>query len=58
MVGFFSKFGGSTVDNPNDPKAKWWEAKSAPQQEPALLSKVQTPFAPLWGDYHADVRPK
>lgn len=58
VVGFFSKLGGSSMDNPNDPKAKWWESKAAPQQEPALLSKVQTPFAPLWGDYHADVKPK
>jgi len=58
VVGFFSKFGGATIDNPSDPKGKWWESKAAPQQEPALLSKIQTPFAPLWGDYHADVRPK
>ncbi len=57
-VGFFSKLGGSSFNSPNDPKAKWWESKTAPQQEPALLAKVQTPFAPLWGDYHADVKPK
>lgn len=58
VVGFFSKFNGGTNENPNDPKAKWWEIKGAPTQEPALLSKPQTPFAPLWGDYHADVKAK
>lgn len=58
VVGFFSKIGGSSVDNPNDPKGKWWEMKTAPQQEPALLAKPNTPFAPLWGDFHADVKAK
>ncbi len=58
VVGFFSKAGGATVDNPSDPKGKWWEMKTAPAQEPALLSKPQTPFAPLWGDFHADVKAK
>lgn len=56
VVGFFSKMGGSSYDNPADPKGKWWENKAAPQQEPALLSKPNTPFAPLWGDFHADVK--
>jgi hypothetical protein len=58
VVGFFSKFGGSTVTDPSDPKGKWWESKLAPKQEPGLLSKPQTPFAPLWGDFHADVKAK
>lgn len=58
VVGFFSKVGGSTVENPSDPKGKWWESKTAPTPEPALLSKPQTPFSPLWGDYHADVKAK
>lgn len=57
IVGFFSKFGGSSSDNPNDPKAKWWASDKAPTAEPALLAKPATPFAPLWGDYHADVQP-
>ena len=58
-VGFFSKFGGSSIDNPSDPKAKWWEAKAAPPQEQGgLFSKPQTPFSPLWGDFHADVKAK
>jgi len=58
VVGFFSKFGGSTVTDPSDPKGKWWEQKTAPAQDPALLSKPQSPFAPLWGDYYADVKAK
>lgn len=58
VVGFFSKAGGTTVDNPKDPKGRWWELKTAPPQEAVLLSKPQTPFAPLWADYHADVKAK
>lgn len=58
LVGFFSKFGGSSMTSPNANNAKWWELPSAPAQEPGLLSKNQSPFAPLWGDYHADVKPK
>jgi hypothetical protein len=58
IVGFYSQLGATKMNNPNDAKAKWWEAKSAPQMEPALLSKPQTPFAPLWGDFHADVKAK
>ena len=58
VVGFFSKAGGASIDNPGAPNAKWWEGKTAPPQEPGLLSKPQSPFGPLWGDYHADVKPK
>ncbi len=53
MVGFLSSKGKS----PNDAGAKWWTADNAPPQVPGLLlNKSQTPFAPLWGDYHADVQ--
>ena len=58
VVGFFSKLGGSSMTSPTAPNAKWWELPKAPPQEPGLLSKNQTPFAPLWGDFHADVKPK
>lgn len=58
VVGFFSKAGGKSIDNPADPAGKWWELKTAPPQEPILLSKPQSPFGPLWGDYHADVKAK
>jgi hypothetical protein len=45
-VGFLSKDG-----------KKWWESPSAPTTEPAVLkNKMETPFAPLWGDYHAEVQ--
>lgn len=58
-VGFFSKFGGKTVDDPDEKAGgRWWEIKTAPPQEPALLSKPQSPFGPLWGDYHSDVKAK
>jgi hypothetical protein len=45
-VGFLSKDG-----------KKWWESPSAPPTEPGVLkNKMETPFAPLWGDYHAEVQ--
>lgn len=45
-VGFLSKDG-----------KKWWESPSAPATEPAVLkNKMETPFAPLWGDFHAEVQ--
>ena len=47
-----------SLQNPNENGAKWWSASTAPPQEPALLSKPQSPFGPLWGDFHADVKPK
>jgi hypothetical protein len=53
VVGFLSSRGKS----PTDAGAKWWESDKAPAQAPGLmLSKSQTPFAPLWGDYHCDVQ--
>ena len=58
LVGFLSKLGGSSMNSPTAPNAKWWELPKAPPQEPGLLSKNQTPFAPLWGDFHADVKAK
>jgi hypothetical protein len=53
VVGFLSSRGKS----PTDAGAKWWESDKAPAQAPGmLLNKMQTPFAPLWGDYHCDVQ--
>jgi hypothetical protein len=47
-------FGSSNNKGPADGGA-WWKAPSAPAQAPGLLmTKNQTPFAPLWGDYHLD----
>jgi hypothetical protein len=57
-VGFYSKGPKGVSKNPNENGAKWWSASTAPPQEPALLSKPQSPFGPLWGDFHADVKPK
>lgn len=57
-VGFYSKGPKGISKNPNEKDGKWWSAPSAPPQEPALLSKLKTPFAPLWGDYHADEKLK
>jgi hypothetical protein len=37
---------------------EWWTNASLPPQEPALLDKSKTPFAPLWADYHLEVRSK
>jgi len=40
-------------------KQPWWEnTESFAMLQGMLLSKVQTPFAPLWGDYDVPVRPK
>jgi hypothetical protein len=53
VVGFLSSRGKS----PSDAGAEWWKSDKAPAQAPGLmLNKQQTPFAPLWGDYHADVQ--
>lgn len=54
-VGFLSKGPNGVKKSPNEAGAKWWESASAPPQEPDLKNKAQTPFAPLWGDYHLDV---
>lgn len=37
---------------------EWWKKTGLPAQEAALLAKPNTPFAPLWADYHLDVRSK
>lgn len=37
---------------------EWWTNASLPPQEAALLDKSRTPFAPLWADYHLEVRSK
>lgn len=55
VVGFFSKAGSATSTNPSD--KKWYELPTAPpKEEGGLLNKVQSPFAPLWADYYADVK--
>jgi hypothetical protein len=58
VVGFYSKGPRGVSKNPNDKEGKWWTAPSAPPQEAGLLSKPQSPFGPLWGDFHADVKAK
>jgi hypothetical protein len=53
LVGFHSSRGKS----PTQAGAEWWKVNNAPPQVPGLLrNKTQTPFAPLWGDYHAEVQ--
>jgi hypothetical protein len=37
---------------------EWWTNNALPPQEAALLDKTKTPFAPLWFDYHLEVRPR
>ncbi|MFN0128762.1 MAG: Amuc_1102 family pilus-like protein [Verrucomicrobiales bacterium] len=55
VVGFISSSGKS----PTDPKATWWKSPNAPPTEAGVLkNKTETPFAPLWGDYHAEVQSK
>jgi hypothetical protein len=52
-VGFLSSKGKA----PTDPGAEWWKAQGAPETVPGVLkNKMETPFAPLWGDYHAEVQ--
>ncbi len=52
-VGFLSSEG----KTPGDAKAEWWKASSAPPTVAGVLkNKMETPFAPLWGDYHAEVQ--
>lgn len=55
VVGIFSKSSAGTSTNPAD--KKWWESPNAPPKEDGgLLNKVQSPFAPLWADYYADIK--
>lgn len=52
-VGFLSSKGKS----PTDSGAEWWKSPNAPTTVPGVLkNKMETPFAPLWGDYHAEVQ--
>jgi hypothetical protein len=37
---------------------EWWKGTGLPPQEAAMLDKSKTPFAPLWFDYHLEVRAK
>ena len=48
---------GKTVGFLSKDNKKWWESPNAPPTEPGVLkNKMETPFAPLWGDYHAEVQ--
>ena len=41
--------------------AEWWKGGKGvtlPPQDASMLDKTITPFAPLWYDYHLDVRSK
>jgi hypothetical protein len=53
LVGLFSSVGGTN---------KFWEAPAVIANYPAspglLLTKAETPFAPLWGDYHVETQKK
>ena len=42
----------------SEANAEWWKKEGLPTQEAALLDKTKTPFAPLWWDYHMEVRAK
>ena len=42
----------------SEANAVWWKKEGLPPQEAALLDKSKTPFAPLWWDYHMEVRSK
>lgn len=37
---------------------EWWKDAGLPPQETALLTKKNTPFAPLWYDYHLEEQTK
>ena len=42
----------------SDSNKEWWSNPSLPPQEAALLNKADTPFAPLWGDFHLEIKPR
>ncbi len=47
-------FGGVSVGMKSSDGKPWWKNPKAPPSESGtLLKKSETPFAPLWGDYHA-----
>lgn len=49
--------GGNLIGGESSNGKKWWESAQVPAKVDGLiLNKKKTPFAPLWGDYHADVR--
>lgn len=49
--------GGQLIGGESSNRKKWWESEQSPAKKDGLiLNKKKTPFAPLWGDYHADVR--
>jgi hypothetical protein len=50
--------GGELVGGKSSTNNKWWDGGQAtpPRAEGLILNKKQTPFAPLWGDYHVDVQ--
>lgn len=57
MWGVEVKYNGTLVGFASSTKNEWWKANNAPATVPGmLLTKNQTPFAPLWGDYHAEVQ--
>lgn len=49
IVGFFDSTG------KKKPEQAFWKSTSYPSGD-GLLAKKDTPFAPLWSDYHAEVR--
>ena len=49
--------GGQLVGGESSNGKKWWESAQVPAKlDGLILNKKKTPFAPLWGDYHADVQ--
>jgi hypothetical protein len=55
LVGFYSNLNGKTFPSPSTAGAKWWESATVKKEED-LLNKAQSPFAPLWADYYADIK--
>ncbi|CAN5169056.1 hypothetical protein BH23VER1_BH23VER1_29140 [soil metagenome] len=48
-------YGGEVVGTESSNGKPWWTSEQAPpQQTGIILRKGETPFAPLWGDYHVD----
>jgi hypothetical protein len=50
--------GGDLAGGKSSTNSQWWESGQTipPRAEGMILNKKQTPFAPLWGDYHVDVQ--
>jgi len=52
-------YGGKSVGWESSNNKKWWDSEKAPPKVSGMvLNKKQTPFAPLWGDFHVDVSSK